>query len=106
VRAGELDRKITIEYPSTGQDTLGAEVDDWNILANVWAKVRDVAGREVQDNPGTAAMDTSSFLIRHLATVTRKMRIRYNGDIYNITSIKEIGRREGLEIQATAHQVA
>jgi SPP1 family predicted phage head-tail adaptor len=53
-----------------------------------------VAAREIQS--GIDAI----FQIRYDAGVKPIMHIRYNGADYDIVSIQEIGRREGLEIVA------
>jgi hypothetical protein len=41
------------------------------------------------------------FWIRYLA-VTTKDRVNYNGKVWAITYLRELGRREGIEITAEA----
>ena len=42
------------------------------------------------------------FTIRYRSEVSTKHRISYDGDIYQITGITEIGRKEGQRITAVA----
>ena len=101
MRAGRLDRRITIEQPTAAVNTFGEPVQTWADLATVWASVRAKSGREFFAGGEQATADTV-FRIRYRSDVTRVMRISYGGAVYDITAIAEIGRREGLEIIATA----
>lgn len=105
MRAGNLDRQITLQQVTTVQDAYGEEIETWADLSpdpTVWANVRPVRGRELEGKPGVIAEADTVFKIRHRTDLTRRMRISYNGDLYNIKSINELGRREGLEIFAIA----
>ena len=43
MNVGNLDRRVTIEYPVAGQDAnSGRPVITWAVLAVVWANVQDV----------------------------------------------------------------
>jgi SPP1 family predicted phage head-tail adaptor len=97
-----MDRMITIRQVSVVQGPDGADIETWSDLASVWAKVRPARGRENTGQPGIIAEADTVFTIWHRADVTRRMEIRYDGDDYDIKSINELGRREGLEIHATA----
>ena len=102
MQAGRLDRKIIIQTTTQGQTDAGEVTDSWSTHATIWANVRQVAGREPFRGEREIAQADAIFKIRYLSTVTPKMRISYNGLIYNIISINELGRREGLEIMAQA----
>lgn len=102
LRAGALDRRIVIERNTPGRSAAGAEVESWGTLATVWANVRPLKGRELFAAQAVQAETTTVFRIRHRDDVTRKMRINYGGGLYGITSIAEIGVREGLDIMAAA----
>ena len=61
------------------------------------AKEREEADQRVTVNP-------KIFTIRYRSEVTTKHRISYDGDIYHITGITEIGRKEGQRITAVARE--
>jgi SPP1 family predicted phage head-tail adaptor len=102
MRAGRLDRRIVIEQPVYAQGADGQAVKTWLFFAEVCAEKRDTAGREfIAADRETAAL-TTTFRLRWLSGVSREMRISYGGALFDIQHIAEIGRREGLEIVATA----
>lgn len=104
MRAGDLDRKIVIQTVTESRSGSGAVTDSWSAFATVWAKVRPLSGREYLAAAQINAEVDTEFTIRWLSGVTPKMRISYDGNIYDIEHIAEIGRREGLKILTRIHQ--
>jgi len=103
MRAGRLDRRISIEQSTPSTDAMGEPVDGWAELAAVWAEVRFQTGREVMAGGGEQAEADVMFFIRYRSDVTTDMRIAYAGDTYDIIRPpREIGRQAGLEILARA----
>ncbi len=100
MRAGELDRKIVIESATETRDDYGAVVQTWATFATVWARKRDIRGSEQFTAQQVNARIAATFTVRWLDGVTEKMRISYDGQTWDIRSINEIGRREGLELYA------
>lgn len=111
--AGRLDRRVRIESAAAGDDGYN-ETETWAPLATVWAHVIPTAGREAREQLGREAMLSSSFRIRYSPRVAAVkadgFRLRYpatdDGQVWDIKSVVEIGRREGLEIIAVARQGA
>ncbi len=102
---GAMDRRITIErkYITTGD--FNEEVIVWAPVATVWAKKLDVSDGERLRAREVAADITTRFQVRWsqaVRYVDAEHRLKYDGLIYDIFGVKEIGRREGLEISATA----
>ena len=97
-----MDRRVTIEQDTPTRDTTGAEVESWSTLATVWAEVRERRGREFFDSHQVTAEIDTVFLIRWRSDVTAKMRINWDGKLYDIHFVGEIGRQRGLEIMASA----
>ena len=102
MRAGPLDRRVTIEAPTPTQNSFGEPVEAWSELATVWARKRDVRASERFTAQQRLAQETAVFEIRFRSDVTPKMRLVEGGKVYTIDGIAEIRRREGLEIAATA----
>lgn len=107
--AGKLDRRVRIETATKADDGHN-EVDAWGTLVTVWAQVIPTAGREAREQLGREVILSSSFRVRFSSTVSavrpEGFRLRYpaadDGQVWDIKSVNEIGRREGLEIIAVA----
>lgn len=108
MRAGKLDRRIRIERYTTTTNDFGEAVPAWAALATVWAEAEQIRDGERFAAGEVAAERTHRFRIRWSGKVddlTPKDRVVYpaeDGRTYNVISVKEIGRREGLEITAAA----
>lgn len=103
MRAGRLDRRITIITPSATQDAYGEEIRNWSTLAEVWAGLRYAGqGERFTENQFQGMVDTV-FSIRWSNTVKTmdvRNRVIFDNRIFDIVGIHEISRREGLEIFA------
>ena len=102
MRAGRMDKRIIIQQVTETQDGYGDPADSWAAFKTVWAEVIFKPGREYFNGATDIATAPAIFRIRYLSGVTRKMRISYDSETYDILSITEIGRKEGLEIVASA----
>lgn len=102
----KLDRKISLLRASRVQDSgTGEEIETWSILANVWAGKKDVSDGERMRASEVSAEISTRFVIRWdsaWADINAKDRIQYETRVFDIFSVKEIGRRQGLEITGTA----
>ncbi|WP_370286957.1 phage head closure protein [Pseudooceanicola nanhaiensis] len=100
----QLDRRVTIERATMIDDGFG-QVESWAPLVTTWASKRDVSDAERIRAGSVSAEITTRFRLRWrsvIATVTPKDRLVHEGRVYNIFSVKEIGRREGVEITGAA----
>lgn len=106
MKAGALDRRISILRATTVQDPgTGEEVETWSTLATVWAAKKDVSDGERMKAAEVSAEISTRFTIRWssaVSSVNPKDRVQHDGRTYDIFSVKELGRREGLEITGTA----
>lgn len=107
MRAGRLDKRITIEQVSTSQNAKGEPIESWSTLDTVWAEVYPVRGSETFEGQQVYAENTLGFRIRYRSDVTRKMRIDHGGTKYDIEAINEPRgtRSEVLEITGRARAV-
>ncbi|MBX9452644.1 MAG: phage head closure protein [Mesorhizobium sp.] len=102
MRAGKLDRAITIERKTETVTPSGSVVTAWTNIATVRAEIVQQSASEFLTGFGEAETGTIIFRIRYLAGITTADRITYEGTAYNIKEIAEIGRRRGLELRAVA----
>lgn len=103
--AGDLDRRITIQRYTWSQDEYGAPMQVWGDLASVWASKRDISDGERVAAAEVSASITARFQIRFDSSwsdLNPKDRVAFDGRLYDIWGVKEIGRREGFEITAAA----
>lgn len=98
MNAGKLDRRITIQSLVETQDDFGQPVQTTVVLATVWANVAPLRGKEPFQGEQFNAQQVVVFTVRWRDDVDATMRIEHEGETYDIQSVSEIGRREGLEI--------
>lgn len=102
IKAGDLDRRITIERPIVTIDEYGNSTEAWGAIATVWAKATHVLDGEKWKAAEVGAFVDTRFLIRWGFSVTPLDRVVYEGRTYSLKGVKEIGRREGQELSASA----
>ena len=97
---GQMDREIVIESPSSSLNSLNEPIVTWGTFASVWAWVKPMTARERFASDALRASRVSNFRIRWLSGVLPTMRIRFDGEIYRILGLSEVGRRRFLDITA------
>jgi SPP1 family predicted phage head-tail adaptor len=88
----------------TRSSSSGDEVVTYADYATVWAGKRDLRGQEFFAAQQVNSEISTLWQIRYRNDVVATDRIVVDGLHYNITGIAEMGRRDGLELQATAVQ--
>ncbi len=106
MRAGRMDRYITIEEPTTILDTFGGDHTTWSEFAKCWAQRADVKARERFNADQIMAEEVATFRIRWREGIKPTFRILSENKIYLIVGLAELGRRAGLEITAIAQDVS
>ncbi|MBK3745817.1 phage head closure protein [Paraburkholderia aspalathi] len=102
MRAGKLDRTITIERLTETVKPSGSVVKAWVALATVRAEVVQQSATDFLTGYGEAENGTIIFRVRFYPGITTADSIIYNGLRHDLKEIKEIGRRRGLELRAVA----
>lgn len=102
MRAGALDREITIEVAAESVSAAGETVQVWSTFAECWAAVKPLSATERFKSDARHSARVSVFTIRYVSGVLRTMRIVYEGLNWRILGIAEVNRREGLDITAEA----
>jgi SPP1 family predicted phage head-tail adaptor len=103
MRAGRLDRRVSLQHlVLTRNSTTGEQIESYAYYATVWAGKRDMRGREFFAAQQVNSDITTIWQIRYRTDVVSTDRLVIDGLYYDITGIAEIGRRDGLELQATA----
>jgi SPP1 family predicted phage head-tail adaptor len=102
MRAGNLDRTITIQAATQVDDGFGNLTDTWADFATMRAQLIQASTDEYIRNYGVSDETVTIFRTRYLDGVTLAHRVVYAGLVHNIKGVKEIGRRRGLEIRTVS----
>lgn len=116
MRAGRLDRLVTVQRRTVTLSDSGAEIEAWTTViarhpASIWTPQ---AGDETFSQPQLLALEKVEWLIRYssaVAALTPLDRLVYpalsdaspedipnESKIYDIVAVHEFGRREGLRV--------
>jgi SPP1 family predicted phage head-tail adaptor len=102
MRAGELDRIISLQTATVTHDAAGQPIETWKGI-NVPAHIKRIKGGERFTADQDIGKESITFKIRYRTIrPTVLNRIVYLGRNWDIHDVRELGRREGLEIDATA----
>lgn len=116
MRAGRLDRRITIQAKTTAASSSGEPVETWTtVVARRSAGMAPVRGEERFGEPQLVAREQVEFTLRWAADVAglepnthRIVHPALSADspeetpdarsIHDVLAVHEIGRREGLRV--------
>lgn len=99
------NRRIVLQRYTATQDDFGAEVKTWSTLATVWAEWTPASDGEQLRAAEVGAVISGRFRVLRssdVADLSPKDRLQFDGRTYDITGVKELGFREGLEITCAA----
>jgi SPP1 family predicted phage head-tail adaptor len=102
MRAGALDRRLTIQRATTTPNAFNEPVASWTDVATVWAQPRPNRGAERFAAQQIVGQGMMTFQIRYRTDVRVTDRILYQGRIWNVLDVREVGRRAITEIDAVA----
>ena len=85
---GEYNRQIRIERPITEKQPSGQEkIIGRTLVAEPWAKVRVLNGKEYITSGAEIASTAASFRIRWRSDITTDMCVVYAGTVYDIEAV-------------------
>lgn len=99
MRAGKLDKAITIQRFTSTVDAYGTVTENWTDLAPVKAQVIQSSTEEFMRAWGTSSEPVIVFRIRYREDITLADRIQHGDQHFDIKEIKDLGRRVGLELR-------
>lgn len=93
MQAGKLNRLITVQQRTQGQDEAGQVIDVWTEFAKVWAWIKSqtgmaVAGLTANQDGVAMSVNAYSFRIRYRPAVTDDMRVHYGGMLFDIKQVR------------------
>lgn len=101
--AAKYDQRVTIEYGQLATpDGFGETNRVWGYLADRWASIESLTGRELFESQQTKAQATHRVLLRFESLTSSinegNHRLKFKGRTLNITSAIDIDSR-GVEIE-------
>jgi SPP1 family predicted phage head-tail adaptor len=102
MRAGKLDRVITIERQGPAEnDGYGNPLpgQTWTLIATMRAQIIQATTEEFMRAWGVSSEMAIVFRTRFVDDVRLADRVTYDGRQHDIKEVKELGRRRGLEIR-------
>ena len=101
--SGKLDRRVTFQVKTTGEGSYGSETVSWADAFTTFAMVIESKGKEIFGTDQDAIQKTSRanviLKIRHRTDINvTDYRFIHNSKTYDIFSIAELGRKDGLEV--------
>lgn len=103
MRAGKMDRRISIEtYGLGGDDGWGNPAPTFTPRGTYRAEIVQGSSEEFFRGGGLAEVKTILFRTRFIHNVRPADRIAHEGVYFDILEVKEIGRRKGLEIRCAS----
>jgi SPP1 family predicted phage head-tail adaptor len=84
MRAGKLNKRVTIQKLGDDQDDDGQPIQTWQDVATVWANVRNLNGVETVKADADTSIVKASIRIRLRRDVTAGMRVVLRDKVYEI----------------------
>lgn len=88
-----MDKRVTLQTLTPGQDQYGAPSNVWTNVATVWAGIADMTGREYAAAGGTQNAATTKITIRYRDGVVAAMRAVHGTVVYNVEAVLGQDRR-------------
>jgi SPP1 family predicted phage head-tail adaptor len=88
MQAGRLRHRVSVqEYVTTQDSETGSVSEAWATMAEMWAEVKALSGREFVAAQTPTPGVTTRITIRHLDNVDASKRIQHGDTIYNIKAV-------------------
>jgi len=87
MKAGLLNKRVTLQSPSGSRDAVGERTTTWTNEATVWARVRPLSAKELMVAAQQQTSTDHAVEIRYLSTVTAAWRVLFGTRNLIITGI-------------------
>lgn len=102
-----LNKMVTIQKRGQTQDSAGQRRDTWQKVADVWASVRPVSGRNFFAASGERADVSHEIILRHGPTVKAGDRIMLGARTFEVVRPFNVDERDRyLKLMATENAAA
>lgn len=87
MRAGALNRRVTLQQRGEGYDEAGQPIEGWEDVATVWADIRHTSGLEAVKGGAEVSIAKASIRIRYRPGIHSGMRAVHDEYTYNILAV-------------------
>jgi len=101
MRAGNLIHRIDFYAKVTSRDDYGASVDTWpNITITTRGEVRFIGGSKILSSEEKFYSKSMELTVRYRSDIFETMRVQIDetNDLYSISYLEIIGRKEALRL--------
>jgi SPP1 family predicted phage head-tail adaptor len=102
--AGQRNNLVWLYKPDGVIDDYGQPSGQYLPVEQVWADVRPVTQKEYSSSRQAEAAIDATIRLPYRGDIAATWVVIYQGTMYDIQSMAEIGYREGLDIYARARQ--
>lgn len=87
MRAGQLNRRITVQQIAAGQDAIGQPVQTWSTVAELWAHILHSSGLETIKAGAEMSVVRASIRVRYTRQISAGMRVVADSFTYNVVAV-------------------
>lgn len=102
MRAGQRDKKITVQRATITRGDFGEEIETWASLGDHWVNIKSVSGGE-PIRGGKVDSQTSHIVTFRKTDLTTKDRILHGTRVFNISRILNDEQR-GIDQQVMVYE--
>lgn len=85
--AGDLNKRIVLQYKTRVADGMGAWTETWNDAATIWAAIWPTSAAELVAANATSMVVSHRIRIRYRSTIKSSWRVRFGNRYFAIVSI-------------------
>ncbi len=94
--SSRLRHRLTLQQEDTTEDGAGGYARSWQDIADVWAEIIPLSGKELLFAGQLQAEVTHRILIRYRDAVHAGQRLVFDGRVFNIHAVMNIRENDDL----------
>lgn len=92
-KLGPMRHRLALEDATATPDGGGGASVTWSLVAEVWAALTPLSGREGVEADGLQGRVTHEIVLRHRAGISPRQRFRMGARVFDIKAVIDIGER-------------
>jgi SPP1 family predicted phage head-tail adaptor len=104
MRAGDLDKYVTIQCPTLSKNSFNEDIETWVDHANVWCSIEPVSGSEKWLQQQRMSEATYKIRMRYRIGIDERMRIKYKNRYLQFLAVLNL-KEDDIELVVPAKEV-
>jgi SPP1 family predicted phage head-tail adaptor len=100
MQIGKMNKLISIHRVTASKGSTGQHIETFTLYKKAWAYMYFDNGQEGFESNKETAINRVKFFIRYTTNITEQMKIKYDGNTYDITHIEETNDKKYLILKA------